>query len=79
MIYSNSIRLERQVHGAQCYLVMAMNDDDDLCGSISIWKVVNSTRWLLRRAFNVLLEGVPDSIDLECLRIRLSDIEGMSN
>lgn len=40
-------------------------------------KVMNSTRWLLKRAFNVLLEGVPDSIDYNQLRQRLSEIHGM--
>ncbi|CAM9412029.1 unnamed protein product [Pylaiella littoralis] len=41
--------------------------------------VVHSTRRLLNRAFNVLLEGVPDSIDYEQLRKRLSDIEGVTD
>ncbi|CBJ30574.1 cation efflux family protein [Ectocarpus siliculosus] len=41
--------------------------------------VLNSTRWLLKRAFNVLLEGVPDSIDYDQLRRRLSSIEGVTD
>ena len=39
-------------------------------------QVVHSTRQLLQRAFNVLLEGVPESINYDRLRIRLSEIEG---
>ncbi|CAM9145335.1 unnamed protein product [Ectocarpus sp. 12 AP-2014] len=41
--------------------------------------VLNSTRWLLKRAFNVLLEGVPDSIDYDQLRHRLLSIEGVTD
>eukprot|EP00752_Nemacystus_decipiens_P013328 g11802.t1 len=41
--------------------------------------VVNSTRWLLKRAFNVLLEGVPDTIDYDQLRQQLSDIHGVTD
>ncbi|CAM9620421.1 unnamed protein product [Ectocarpus sp. 6 AP-2014] len=41
--------------------------------------VLNSTRWLLKRAFNVLLEGVPDSMDYDQLRRRLSSIEGVTD
>eukprot|EP00903_Cladosiphon_okamuranus_P011809 g11097.t1 len=41
--------------------------------------VVNSTRWLLKQAFNVLLEGVPDSIDYDQLRKRLSEIHGVTD
>lgn len=35
-----------------------------------------STKELMDTAFNVLLEGVPDNIDYEKLRGRLSGIEG---
>ena len=31
---------------------------------------------MLKRAFNVLLEGVPDTIDYDQLRHRLSEISG---
>ncbi|CAN0388860.1 unnamed protein product, partial [Laminaria digitata] len=41
--------------------------------------VIHSTRQLLQRAFNVLLEGVPESINYDRLRIRLSEMEGVTD
>lgn len=39
-------------------------------------QVINSTRWLLSRAFNVLLEGVPEEVNYNLLKSRLGGITG---
>ncbi|CAM9324062.1 unnamed protein product [Ascophyllum nodosum] len=52
---------------------------DPISTLLFVCLVVNQTRWLLARAFNVLLEGVPETINYERLRNRLANIPGVTD